>query len=93
VRRAAKRDQNEPEIVSALEAAGCDVLRATDVDLIVGRGGRTFLIEVKKPKRATESRIRPIQRTLRDTWRGHYAIVTTPEQALEAIGLHKHDAR
>lgn len=63
------------------------MLPATDVDLLVGRAGRTYLIEVKHPKRASESKIKPIQKILRDTWRGHYAIVTTPEQALAAVGL------
>ena len=87
MRRAAKRDLNEPEIIAALEAVGCDVLRATDVDLIVGRAGRNYLLEVKRVKRATESRIRPIQRRLRDTWHGQYAIVTTAQEALQAVGL------
>lgn len=84
-RYAKRRDENEPEIIDALKAAGCDVLQADDVDLIVGRAGRTFILEIKHPKRASESRIKPIQRKLRDSWRGQYAIVTTPEQALAAI--------
>lgn len=85
-RYAARRDQNEPDIVEALEAIGCDVLKATDVDLIVGRHGVNYLIEVKRPKRATESRLRPIQKRLRDSWKGQYAIVSTPLEALKAIG-------
>lgn len=84
---ARRRDANEPAIVKALEAAGCDVLRAHDVDLIAGRAGESYLLEVKRPKRATESRITPIQKRLRANWRGHYAIVTTPEEALCAVGL------
>lgn len=84
-RYAKRRDENEPEIIAALEAAGCDVIRADDVDLLVGRAGKTYLVEVKRPNRATESRIQPIQKRLRDNWRGHYAIVTTAEEALEAI--------
>lgn len=88
LRYARRRDLNEPEIVQALEACACDVLRASDVDLIVGRAGRTFLLEVKRPKRAVESRISPIQKRLRSGWRGHYAIVQSVEQALAAVGLH-----
>ena len=86
-RYARQRDLNEPEIVKALETAGCQVLKASDVDLIVGMAGRNYLIEVKRPKRASESRIRPIQRTLRDSWLGQYAIVTTAQEALQAVGL------
>jgi len=87
MRYARQRDLNEPQIVEALEAAGCDVLRAQDVDLVVGRAGRTYLLEVKRPKRATESRLRPIQRRLRQSWRGQYAIVTTAAEALAAVEL------
>lgn len=86
-RYAKRRDLNEPDIITALEAAGCDVLQADDVDLLVGRQGVTYLLEVKRPKRTSESRIRPIQKRLRDGWRGQYAIVTTPEQALRVVGL------
>lgn len=84
---ARRRDLNEPAIVAALEAAGCDVLRANDVDLIVGRAGMNFLLECKRPTRATQSRLRPMQKKLRQSWRGQYAIVTSPENALCAVGL------
>lgn len=86
-RYAARRDGNEPQIVAALEAAGCDVLRGQDVDLIAGRAGSSYLLEVKRPGRATESRIRPIQKRLRESWRGQYAIVTTVDEALRAVGV------
>jgi hypothetical protein len=87
MRYASRRDMNEPEIVDALEAAGCDVLQATDVDLIVGRAGKNYLVEVKRPMRASPSRIRPIQQRLRASWRGQYSIVTSVDQALQAVGL------
>lgn len=86
-RYARRRDLNEAEIVAALERAGCDVLRGQDVDLIVGRAGRNYMLEAKRPDRATESRIRPIQRRLRSQWRGQYAIVTSAAEALAAVGL------
>jgi hypothetical protein len=89
MRRAAKRDANEPTIVEALEAVGCDVLKATDVDLIVGRAGVNFLLEVKHPKRMSESNLKPIQKKLRSSWRGQYAIVSTPVEALTAIGAFR----
>ncbi len=86
-RYARRRDLNEPAIVQGLESAGCDVLQATDVDLIVGRAGRNFLLEVKHPKRASASRIQPVQKRLRESWRGQYAIVTTLDEALKAVEL------
>jgi hypothetical protein len=52
IRRAARRDDNEVEIVRALEAAGASVtyLSAEGCpDLLVGYAGRTVLLEVKQP--------------------------------------------
>lgn len=45
-----KRDANEPEVVSALQAAGCSVQRldGKDIpDLLVGFRHRNYLVEVK----------------------------------------------
>lgn len=47
-----KRDENEPEIVAALQLVGASVTRlnADGVpDLLVGYSGATFLLEVKLP--------------------------------------------
>jgi hypothetical protein len=89
-RFAVRRDTNEELIIDALMAAGCDVLQGRDVDLIVGRGGvkcdgNSYLLEVKAP--GCRERLTKIQLRLRDTWRGHYAIVTSAEEALKAVGL------
>ena len=86
-RYAKRRDENEPEIVRALENAGCDVVRTDEIDLVVGLGKKSYCLEVKRPGMATKSRLRPIQKRLRTRWNGHYAIVTTPEEALRAVGL------
>jgi hypothetical protein len=85
VRYAKRRDENEGEIVNALENAGCQVHKLDDIDLLVGLAGKNYLIECKHPKRA--KRVRPLQRKLRDNWQGQYAIVTTAEQALRIVGL------
>ena len=87
MRYAKRRDENEGEIVNALENAGCQVHKLDDIDLLVGLAGRNYLLEVKHPKRASNSRIRPLQRKLRDNWQGQYAVVTTAEQALRVVGL------
>ncbi len=84
MRYAKRRDQNEPDIVDALEKAGFDVVRTDEIDLIAGKAGNNFLLEVKRDGMDTESRIRPLQRRLRDSWRGQYAIVTSPVEALRA---------
>ena len=86
-RWAKRRDENEPDIVVALQNAGCQVHKLDDIDLLVGLAGRNYLIEIKHPNRSSKSRIRPIQRKLKDGWQGQYDIVTTAEQALRVVGL------
>ena len=52
MRRAAKRDESEPDIVAALEAVGATVQRLSAdgvPDLLVGWQGRMWLLEVKLP--------------------------------------------
>ena len=85
-RYAKKRDANESDIVTALELVGCSVLQGDHPDLIVGRAGRSYLLEVKKPG-YRDSDLKPSQKLMLATWNGHYAIVTSPNEALKAIGL------
>lgn len=83
----ARRDENEPEIVAALELAGCRVKRGNWVDLIAQRGSQTFLIEVK----TQGGRLTGLQRALiADGWQIH--VVRTVDDALKAVGLI-HNAR
>jgi hypothetical protein len=80
-----RRDSNETPIVKALRKAGCDVeiIGGKPYDLICGRGYRTYLLETKTPMGSlTDS-----QKTFRRLWRGHYAIVRSPEEALIAVGV------
>jgi Holliday junction resolvase len=86
MRQAAKRDANEQQIVGALEAVGCIVHRLSQKgipDLLVGRQGATYLIEVKELKGS----LTDDQKYFFETWRGHAVIVRTVEEAMEAIGL------
>ena len=86
-RRAANIDKNQKDIVEALRALGCSV--QTDVDdILVGFQGLTFWYElksenaVKKDGSISEKAIKPGQKTIRDTWRGHYKIVSSLEQII-----------
>lgn len=88
-RFAAKADRNQPEIVAALKAAGCDVIFiGKPVDLLVSRHGINFLLEVKVPKVKGErgGRLTPEQEEFFATWRGQKAVVRTVEEALQAVG-------
>ena len=87
MRRAAKRDANEREIIQALRAAGATVVALNGIgvpDLLVGYKGRNYLLEVKNPE--THGKLTRRQQTLHDLWRGVFVVVETPREALEAIG-------
>jgi hypothetical protein len=82
MRRAAKRDSTEKQIVEALRQAGADVLLLDKFDLLVRtRSGALVMLDCKSPKgRATASQVALIQ----SGWPLRF--VETPEAALRAIG-------
>ncbi len=58
------RDENEQEIVDALESIGCTVFRLdVPCDLLVGRGAVNILIEVKNPEKPRSARKKTNQQT------------------------------
>lgn len=80
-----RRDSNEAEIVTALQRGGCSVAYAErqPYDLLAGRGGSTYLLEIKQ----RQGSLRASQLIFQREWKGHYCIVRTPEEALRAVGL------
>lgn len=85
MRRARKVDANQAAIVAALRAAGRTVEILADVgrgvpDLLVGLRGATFLLEVKM----LGERLTPDQMEWHRRWRGHVAVVRTPQEAIDA---------
>jgi hypothetical protein len=88
MRRAARRDANEDEIVEALKAAGAKVRRLDFIDLLVGFRRRNYLLEVKNPKRKGKDMAhRMKQAQWRAEWPGQAAEVTTVEEALAVLGM------
>lgn len=103
MRRAAKRDANEREIIDALESAGAAVAQLSGEgipDLLVSYRNDLTLLEVKdrgKPTRVAHRRNRdgtmspalmPAQVVWWKRWNGKPpVIVCTPEEALAAIGV------
>ena len=68
-RRNPKRDGNEPIIVEVLQKRGFAVARVSGAgipDLVVGKGDRLWLVEVKQPK----GRYKPAQLAFREKWTG-----------------------
>lgn len=78
----ARRDANEAEIVAAFRALGCTV-ETTDkpVDLVVGKNGRTHLVEVK----AEGGKLTPAQERFLADWRGDWCICRSVEDVLETV--------
>jgi hypothetical protein len=85
-RKDARRDANEVEIVSALELVGARVWRLNKpFDLIVGWGGRLFMLEVKTATgKLKAEQLRELDRCHADGL--PVAVVRTVSDALQAIG-------
>lgn len=98
-----RADRNQKAIAAALKAAGCTVQSLHTVgggcpDLLVGRHGETWLIEIKTPEEAarlargtSHNRATAVkQAEWAKAWRGAPPLVaSTPEQALDALGLRE----
>lgn len=88
MRRAAKRDANEPEIVRALRSGGYLVKQLNEFDLLVSDGQRVWMLEVKMPK----GKLKPSQeQMLTDGWPLH--IVRSESDALNAVRWKEHAAK
>jgi len=89
MRRAAKRDDNEREIIEALRCAGASVHPINDKgapDLLVGYAGRNYLMEVKDGKKPPSKRqLTPDQVCWHEKWLGTVFIVNNVEEALNAL--------
>lgn len=88
MRYGAKVDLNQPEIVRALRKAGCWVVSLAAVgggvpDLLVGRAGVNYLLEVKMP-RGTYTEL---ELEFDSVWEGQVATVRSEAEALAAVGL------
>jgi hypothetical protein len=93
VRRFAKVDANQAEIVAALRAAGATVQPLHTIgqgcpDLLVGVGGRSYVLEVKDGRKVPSARkLTPDEVKWFAAWKGHAVVVESAKDALKAIGL------
>jgi len=91
MRRAARVDANQTDVVEALRSAGATVRIITQgdgiPDLLVGFDGRTYLMELKdgaKPQSARK--LTPAEQKFFDEWQGgNVSIVNSPAEALALI--------
>ena len=96
MRRAARVDENQSTIVKALRAHGCDVLSLAAVgngcpDLLVSRPyypRHYFLLEVKDGAKPPSARkLTPDQLKFHAEWKGPIHVVTSVQEALDAVGI------
>jgi hypothetical protein len=59
------------------------------LDLIAGKDGKTYLLEIKLPK----AKLRPSQVKFLATWRGHAAVIRDLTDAKALIDRHQAGAR
>lgn len=105
MRYASNKDINQSAIVDAFRAVGASVyVLDKPCDLLVGIPGYSLLVEVKQVrKRGWKSEKTPAQIKFINEWKGQYAIVYTPDEAIELVNayrskrdlnlLHKSDSR
>jgi hypothetical protein len=88
MRYAAKVDSNQDAIVSTLRAAGAYVwIIGLPVDLLVGYGNHSYLMELKRDSKA---RMTPLQADFFKNWTGGTLCrVDSPDAALRMIGVIK----
>ena len=91
MRRAAKVDANQKQIVEALRRVGCSVTHLHAVgsgcpDLLVGFRGKNILIEVKDGKKPpSKQKLTPDQIVWHSEWNGQVAVVNCVDDAIQAV--------
>lgn len=92
-RRAARVDENQPDIVKGLRARGASVQSLAAQgggvpDLLVGFRGHNYLIEIKNPdKPARDRQLTKAQVPWHQGWVGQVNICETLGECLAVIGL------
>lgn len=88
MRKAARIDDNQNQLVRNLRAIGASVKVLSMVgkgfpDIAVGWNGNNYLFEIKDPNKVPSKRkLTPDEQVFFDTWSGQRAIVETIEDCL-----------
>jgi Holliday junction resolvase len=95
MRRAARVDANQTQIVSALRAAGASVEQLSAVgkgcpDLLVGYRSVNILMEIKDgEKTPSERKLTSDQIVWHREWKGAVFLITSVNEALRALEYYK----
>ena len=89
MRRAARTDTNQAELVEVMRQMGASVQDLSMVgsgcpDLVVGFRGRNYMVEIKTEK----GKLRTAQHRWHGEWRGHVSVIRTVDDAVALLGGH-----
>lgn len=84
-----RTDGNQAEIISSLRKSGISVVCLSSLgggvpDLLCGVAGVNYLLEVKNLV-GRGCKFTPDEERFMSSWRGQYAVVFSPEQALKVV--------
>ena len=91
MRRDARTDANQAEVVKALRGIGASVVSLASVgagvpDLMCGFRGVNWLLEVKDGSKSPSRRVLTAdEKAFMAEWRGQYAVVESASQAVEIL--------
>ena len=94
LRKAARQDSNQKEIVNFLRDIPGVTVELNHNDFLLGYKSRTYWFELKNPERKLkdgtikESAIRPEQIRLQQNFTGHYKVVSSIKEILDEIGIN-----
>lgn len=95
MRKKARVDSNQKEIVEALKKIGCSVVSLAPMgrgvpDLLVGYKGHNYLLEIKDGTLPpSKQKLTEDEQKFFDSWLGQRAIVRTSEEAIKVIRRFK----
>ena len=93
MRRAAKADRNQPEIVNMLRLVGCTVQHLHTIgkgcpDILVGYQGKNYVLELEDGELPPSGRkLTDDEKKWHEDWRGEVHVVSNVREALDAIGI------
>ena len=89
MRRAAKADDNQPQIVKEFRQLGFSVAHTHTIgkgfpDIVVGRNGINTLVEIKDGKKVkSQKQLTADEKEFHENWRGKIIIIESVEDVIE----------
>ena len=89
MRRKARVDNNQKELVNFAKQHGCTIAHLHTLgrgipDLLIGYQGRNYLVEIKSSENGT---LTNDEKTFFDSWRGDAAVITNKKDLIRLLDL------